>query len=84
MPQQGPGRPGLGGRRPPSRGPSAAHGGVVTVSEAEDRALVDGAGLIDGRDRGSVLVSGPDAQSFLHSLLSQDVAGLAPGEGAHT
>ncbi len=56
----------------------------MTLSEAEDRALVDGAGLIDARDRGSVLVSGPDAQSFLHSLLSQDVAGLAPGQGAHT
>jgi folate-binding protein YgfZ len=57
---------------------------MVTVSESEERALRDGAGLIDGRDRGSVLVSGPDAQSFLHTLLSQDVAGLAPGEGAHT
>jgi folate-binding protein YgfZ len=52
-------------------------------SEAQEQALVEGAGLIDGRDRGSVLVTGPDASSFLHSLLSQDVAGLAPGEGAH-
>lgn len=55
----------------------------MTVSAREEQALRDGAGLVDGRDRGSVLVSGSDAQSFLHSLLSQDVAGLAAGEGAH-
>ncbi len=55
----------------------------MTVSAAAEGALREGAGLVDGRDRGSVLVSGPEAQSFLHSLLSQDVAGLAAGEGAH-
>jgi aminomethyltransferase len=56
---------------------------MVTGDEAHEQALIEGAGMVDGRDRGSVLVTGPDAQSFLHSLLSQDVAGLAPGEGAH-
>ena len=56
----------------------------VPGAEAEDRALREGAGLIDGRDRGSVLVTGPDAQSWLHSLLSQDVASLVPGEGAQS
>lgn len=53
------------------------------VSEAEERALIEGAGLADGRDRGSVLVTGPDSHSWLHSILSQDVDGLEPGEGAH-
>lgn len=57
--------------------------GAEIDAETQERALVDGAGLIDGRDRGSVLVTGPDAPSFLHNLLSQDVAGLGPGEGAH-
>ncbi|MGH9038371.1 MAG: YgfZ/GcvT domain-containing protein, partial [Acidimicrobiia bacterium] len=56
----------------------------MTASEVQEQALVEGAGLADGRDRGSVLVTGPDALSYLHSLLSQDVAGLGPGEGAHT
>lgn len=56
----------------------------MTGFEAQEQALVKGAGLADGRDHGSVLVTGPDALSFLHSLLSQDVAGLGPGEGAHT
>jgi folate-binding protein YgfZ len=57
---------------------------VVTGFEAQEQALVEGAGLADGRDHGSVLVTGPDALSFLHSLLSQDVAGLGPGDGVHT
>src|SRR5437867_1818001 len=43
---------------------------------AEERALRQGAGMVDRSARGAVLVSGPDAVSFLHSLLSQDVAGL--------
>ncbi|MGH8992552.1 MAG: YgfZ/GcvT domain-containing protein [Acidimicrobiia bacterium] len=55
----------------------------TTDAAAGYQALVEGAGLVDGSDRGSVLVTGPDARSFLHSLLSQDVAGLGPGEGAH-
>ena len=50
----------------------------------EERTLLEGAGLIDARDRGTVLVTGPDAISWLHSLLSQDIAGLAPGQGVHT
>lgn len=51
---------------------------------AEERALTEGAGMVDRCARGAVLVAGPDALSYLHSLLSQDVAGLADGEGAHT
>lgn len=42
-----------------------------------------GAVIFDRRDRDSVLVTGPDAATFLHSLCSQDVAGLADGQGAH-
>ena len=50
---------------------------------AEERALADGAGLVDRSARGSVLVSGPEAVSYLHSLVSQDVAALRDGEGVH-
>lgn len=50
---------------------------------AEERAFTEGAGMVDGCARGAVLVSGPDAISYLHSLLSQDVAVLEVGEGAH-
>jgi folate-binding protein YgfZ len=51
---------------------------------AEERALIAGAGLVDRCVRGAVRVAGPEALSYLHSLLSQEVAGLGPGEGTHT
>jgi len=51
---------------------------------AEEQALDDGAGLVDRCAGGSVSVSGPDALSFLQSIVSQDIAGLGEGEGAHT
>ncbi|MCZ7525723.1 MAG: hypothetical protein M5U14_04635 [Acidimicrobiia bacterium] len=50
---------------------------------AELRALQEDAGVVDRSARGAVLVSGPDALPFLHSLVSADVAGLGDGEGAH-
>ena len=50
---------------------------------AEALALAEGAGLVDRCARGSVLVSGPEATTFLQSLLSQDVEGLEDGQGAH-
>jgi tRNA-modifying protein YgfZ len=50
----------------------------------EERALWQGAGVVDRCARGAVAVTGPDALSFLHSLLSQDVNGLADGEGVHS
>jgi hypothetical protein len=51
---------------------------------AEERALWSGAGMVDRCARGVVVVTGPEALSFLHSLLSQDVAALADGEGVHS
>ena len=50
----------------------------------EERALWQGAGMVDRCARGAVAMTGPDALSFLHSLLSQDVAALADGEGVHS
>ncbi len=49
----------------------------------EERAFADGAALVDRSARGAVLVDGPDALKFLQSLLSQDIATLADGQGAH-
>lgn len=48
----------------------------------ESRALAEGEAFFDLSHLGVVTVSGPDRLSWLHSLLSQDVAGLRPGEGA--
>jgi folate-binding protein YgfZ len=50
---------------------------------AEERAFTDGAALVDRCARGAVLVDGPDGLSFLNSLLSQDIAALADGQGTH-
>jgi folate-binding protein YgfZ len=52
-------------------------------SAAEELAFTVGAALVDRCARGAVLVDGPDALSYLQSLLSQDVSALADGQGAH-
>jgi folate-binding protein YgfZ len=50
---------------------------------AEERAFSAGAALVDRCGRGAVLVDGPEALTFLNSLLSQDVAAHASGQGTH-
>ena len=47
---------------------------------AEQRALSGGTGVVDLRNRDVLQVSGPDRLSWLHSLLSQHVEHLAPGD----
>lgn len=51
---------------------------------AEERALATGAGMVDRSARGSVLVTGPDALTYLQNLVSQDLAPLGDGDGVHT
>ncbi|REE96518.1 YgfZ/GcvT domain-containing protein [Thermomonospora umbrina] len=46
----------------------------------EQRALAAGQGFVDRSDRGVLRISGPDRLSWLHSLLSQHLDRLAPGE----
>jgi folate-binding protein YgfZ len=55
----------------------------VSVLE-ELQALRDDVGLVDRSDRALVTVTGPDASSFLQSIVSQDLAGLAVGDSTHT
>jgi folate-binding protein YgfZ len=47
---------------------------------AEQRALAQTAGLIDRSNRGIVRITGEDRLSWLHSLTTQDLEHLAPGE----
>jgi folate-binding protein YgfZ len=47
----------------------------------EQRRLADGTGFVDLSNRAVVTVTGPDRLSWLHSLISQHVANLRPGEG---
>ena len=44
-------------------------------------AATEGVALIDRSDRGKLAVSGPDGAAYLDSLLSNDVASVAPGGG---
>ena len=46
----------------------------------EQRALEQGTAFVDRSNRGVVKVSGPDRLSWLHSLLSQHLDALRPGE----
>jgi folate-binding protein YgfZ len=59
----------------------AAHYGTPV---AEQRALVRGAAIVDLSSRGVLTVSGPDRLTWLHSLTSQSLTGLAPGASAET
>jgi folate-binding protein YgfZ len=50
-------------------------------SLAEYRAARDAVGLVDRSDLGVVEVAGRDRAKFLHALLTNDIAALAPGQG---
>jgi folate-binding protein YgfZ len=52
-------------------------------SEHAYRAAREHAALIDRSERGRVIVSGADRRSYLHALLTNDVAGLGPGQGCY-
>lgn len=43
----------------------------------------DGTGLIDCSHRAVLRLTGPDRQTFLQGMVSNDVAALAPGQGCH-
>lgn len=55
-------------------------GTSVSTLEQQYRAGREAAGLV-ALARGTLEVSGPKRQDFLHAMLSNDVAGLRPGEG---
>ncbi len=62
----------------PDEGVAAHYGDPVR----EQRAIAEGGALVDRSNRGVVTVSGPDRLSWLHSLTSQHVERLAPGQTA--
>jgi len=55
---------------------------AVATADREYRAATETAALLDRSQRGKLAVSGPDAVAFLDSLLSNDIAAIAPGSGA--
>ena len=68
-------RPGAVPADAPDTGVAAHYGDPY----AEQRRLEAGTSLVDLSHRGVVRIAGPDRLSWLHSLLTQHVASLAPG-----
>lgn len=50
----------------------------------EQRSLAAGDALVDLSNRGVITVTGPDRLSWLHSLTSQHLSGLVPGQSVET
>lgn len=77
----------------PDQGVAGHYGDPVREQRALDGTLPDNtgldntggpgsAGLVDRSNRGVVQVTGPDRLSWLHSLTTQQLEGLAPGQSA--
>ncbi|MGY1635277.1 YgfZ/GcvT domain-containing protein [Geodermatophilus sp. SYSU D00742] len=75
-----------------STSPLLSHPGAVAVQDGsvpahygdplrEQRALAEGAGLVDRSDRDVLAIPGPDRLSWLHSLTTQHLDRLADGAG---
>jgi len=71
-------RPGAVAADPPDAGVAAHYGDPYR----EQRLLVDGEASVDLSHRDVVRVAGPDRLTWLHSLTSQHLEHLAPGEPA--
>jgi folate-binding protein YgfZ len=57
--------------------------GAAIELDGQYRVLREGAGVVDRSARGKLLVSGPDAAPFLQGQLTNEVEGLAPGQGCY-
>ena len=47
------------------------------------RALTEACGLVDRSERGKLALTGPEAKTFLHGQVTNDIEGLAPGRGCY-
>lgn len=68
-------------QRPGAVGDPPEHYGNPLV---EQRALLAGEAIVDLSDRGVLSITGPDRLSWIDSITSQSVAGLAAGRSAET
>ena len=67
-------------------GAIAADGAIAHYGAplAEQRSLDEGNAIVSLAHRGVVTVAGPDRLSWLHSMTSQQLTGLRPGESVET
>jgi tRNA-modifying protein YgfZ len=56
---------------------------ATNIQAAEQRALREGAGLIDRSERGKLALSGSGAIEFLNGQVTNELAELRPGEGRY-
>src|SRR6188472_3038914 len=54
-----------------------------TETQSAQEILRTACGLVDRSERGKLALTGPDAKAFLHGQVTNDVEGLAPGEGCY-
>jgi hypothetical protein len=66
----------------PGEAPDAGVAAHYGNPYAEQRALAAGTGMTDRSHRGVVRITGPDRLSWLHSLTTQDLEHLEPGQSA--
>ncbi|MHB8533627.1 MAG: hypothetical protein ACYDC2_12990, partial [Solirubrobacteraceae bacterium] len=51
--------------------------------ESDHETLLRGCGLLDRSERGKLALTGPDALEFLNGQVTNELAGLAPGQGRY-
>jgi folate-binding protein YgfZ len=56
---------------------------ATTTTTDEQRALHEGAGLLDRSERGKLALTGAEAKVFLQGQVSNDVEALTPGSGCY-
>ena len=56
---------------------------MAVVADTGYRALTESCGLVDRSERGKLALTGPDAKSFLHGQVTNDIEGLEPGRGCY-
>jgi len=66
----------------PGEAPDAGVAAHYGNPYAEQRALAAGTGMTDRSHRGVVRITGPDRLSWLHSVTTQDLEHLEPGQSA--
>src|ERR687892_897988 len=50
---------------------------------ADTHVLTDACGLVDRSERGKLALTGPEAKTFLHGQVTNDIEGLEPGRGCY-
>jgi folate-binding protein YgfZ len=56
---------------------------ATTSFDSDYRTVTERVGLLDRSERGKLALTGKDAKEFLHGQVTQDITGLAPGQGCY-